>query len=118
MLHAHYLDLLDRIDRSIAAADEHPDETVRDQIASLLRDVDLLHREGLVRLVATLRAEGAGPQLERATADPVVRILLGLYGLADLELPDEPAEAPNVASGSLGFFPAERLAVRRRGGAP
>jgi hypothetical protein len=113
MLHEHYLDLLDRIDRQIAAFDEHPDEGVREQTAALLRNVDLLHREGLVRLVAALRADGAADRLERAVAaDPVVRILLGLYGLAELDLPDEPPPAP---AGSLGFFPAERLAVRRRG---
>jgi hypothetical protein len=110
MLHEHYLDLLDQIDSEIAALDAAADDALRERVTSLLRHVDLLHREGLVRLVAALRASGAGDQLDAASADPIVRILLGLYGLADLDLPDEEAEVPN---GSLGFFPAERLTVRR-----
>ena len=111
MLHEHYLELLDQVDRRIASLDAHPDARVREEVVELLRHLDLLHREGLVRLVAALRADGAGDQLGRATADPVVRILLGLYGLADLELPEE---APAESGGSLGFFPAERLTSRRR----
>ena len=107
MLYEHYLDLAAELDELIAALAAHPDEATREQLVGLLQRVDLLHREGLLRLTEALRAEGAGAALDRAAAeDPVVRILLGLYGLADLG-PDrgEPA--------SVGFVPVERLAVRR-----
>ena len=111
MLYEHYLDLISQVDELIGRIDEHPDEQTRVYLTELLQRLDLLHREGLVRLAAILRAEGAGEELARAAEDPVVKILLGLYGLADLELP---AEEPADGAGRTAFFPAEGLAVRRR----
>lgn len=108
MLYEHYLDLLDEVSDLVSALDGCPDPTVAEQVVSLLRRIDLVHREGLLRLVDALRSAGAGSALDHATErDPVVRILLGLYGLADLELAEEDT-ARNV-----GFFPVERLTVRR-----
>ena len=108
MLYEHYLDLLDEVSDLVSALDACPDPAVAEQVVSLLRRIDLVHREGLLRLVDALRSGGAGSVLDRTAAhDPVVRILLGLYGLADLELSEEET-ARNV-----GFFPVERLAVRR-----
>ena len=110
MLYEHYLDLAAELDEMIAALEAHADESTREQLVGLLQRVDLLHREGLLRLVDALRADGAGEALDRAaTADPVVRILLGLYGLADLGL-EEPAAGGGSAD---GFVPIERLGVRR-----
>src|SRR5919202_4587295 len=106
MLYEHYLGLAAELGEMIAALEAHPDEATRDQLVALLQRVDLLHREGLLRLVDALRAAGAGEALDRAADDPVVRILLGLYGLADLGL-DEPEPTRD------GFVPVERLGVRR-----
>ena len=107
MLNEHYLELAAELDALIAALEAHPDEATRDQVVGLLQRVDLLHREGLLRLAEALRAEGAGAALDRAAAaDPVVRIFLGLYGLADLEVEER-------ASATDGFVPIERLKVRR-----
>ena len=111
MLYEHYLDLITQVDELINRIDEHPDEHTRVYLTELLQKLDLLHREALVRLAAILRAEGAGEQLARAAEDPVVKILLGLYGLADLGLP---AEEPADGAGRVTFFPAEGLAVHRR----
>ena len=108
MLYEHYLDLAAELDELIAALEAHPDEATRDQLVGLLQRVDLLHREGLLRLVEALRVAGAGAALDRAAAgDPVVRIFLGLYGLADLGVEER---AP---ASTDGFVPIERLAVRR-----
>ena len=110
MLYEHYLALAAELDAMIAAVDAHPDAAVRDHIVALLQRVDLLHREGLLRLVDALRGAGAGDALARATAeDPVVRILLGLYGLAELGVDAREPATP----GRQGFVPIERLAVRR-----
>jgi hypothetical protein len=106
MLYEHYLDLAAELGELIAALEAHPDEATRDQLVGLLQRVDLLHREGLLRLVDALRADGAGEALDRAAEDPVVRILLGLYDLADLGLHER-------APASDGFVPLERLRVRR-----
>ena len=111
MLYEHYLDLITQVDELISRIDDQADDQTSVFLTELLQKLDLLHREGLVRLAAILRAEGAGEQLARAAEDPVVKILLGLYGLADLELP---AEGPADGAGRTAFFPAEGLAVRRR----
>ena len=83
MLYEHYLALAAELSDRIAALDQS-DEATRDQLFELLQRVDLLHREGLIRLVDALRAAGAGEALERAAEDPVVRVLLGLYGLISI----------------------------------
>ncbi len=101
-----YLRLIDQLDDLIAAFEQHPDITTREQAITLLSGLDALHREALGRLVERLRAAGAGEMLDHAVSDPVVRTLLGLYDLAELDLPPE-APPPKVA-----FVPVERLTVR------
>lgn len=102
-----YLDLARRLDQHIAALQDHPDETVWGRIESLLQGVDALHREGLYRLVELLRRNGGGEALDRAAEDPVVRVFLGLYDLAELG-------APAAAGENVGFVPADQVRVRRR----
>ncbi|HYX83276.1 MAG TPA: hypothetical protein VE714_12830 [Gemmatimonadales bacterium] len=105
MLDQHYLDLLDELSKLIAELEQDP---AHEHVIALLHHIDLVHREGLLRLVDALRTHDAGPLLERIVQeDSVVRILLGLYGLADLNLPPE-TDTPN-------FVPIERLFVRRSG---
>lgn len=114
MLYEHYLELAAELAERIAALEAHPDDATRDQLVGLLQRVDLLHREGLLRLVDALRAAGAGDALDRAAEDPVVRILLGLYGLADLGLEEREPAREGLAPD--GFVPVERLGVRRARG--
>ena len=113
MLYEHYVDLAGYVDRLITELAEHRDAATREQVVALLEALDLLHREGLVRLADALRAGGAGDALDRAASDdPVVRVLLGLYGLAELDLP--PDDSPAHDAGTVAFIPAERLRVHRR----
>jgi nitrite reductase/ring-hydroxylating ferredoxin subunit len=88
-----YLNLLRMVDELVQAFENHPDERVREQAIALLSGVDSLHREGLTRLAAGLRAQGS---FDAAVADPVVSILFGLYGLADLPIPEEPLSTPKL----------------------
>ena len=105
MLHEHYLDLMHDVADLIAELCDGPDVPHGERVATLLQRLDLVHREALMRLIEALRAAGAGDAVDRAIADdPTVRLLLGLYDLADL-----PASTPQ----SQGFFPIERLAVHR-----
>lgn len=121
MRHEEFLRLIDQIDRLVEAIDEQP-EAVQTHFTDLLRAVDRLHREALVRLTTHLRGTGGGDALDQAAADPIVRTLLGLYGLAELDLPPEEPEAladdtgASATSSTVGFFPAHRLTVRRRSG--
>lgn len=110
MAYESVLQLIAQLDDMVAAFEDHPDPTTRERAAVLLSGIDALHREGLVRLVERLREEGAGAALERASDDPVVRILLGLYDLAELPLPDEPEEA----EATVGFVPRDQLTFRGR----
>ncbi len=104
MLYEHYLDLAAELNDAIRAMETHEDERVREHVTELLQRVDLLHREGLLRLVDALRAAGAGSALESALQDPIVRILLALYDLADFE---------STARDRQAFIPLEQLRLGR-----
>jgi nitrite reductase/ring-hydroxylating ferredoxin subunit len=106
-----YLNLIQQLDDMVVGFENHPDLRTREQVVTLLEGVDALHREGLRRLVAALRAAGAGAQVDRATADPVVKTLLGLYDLADLGLPDE--RPPTLTPGT-SFIPLESIPTSRK----
>ena len=115
MLDEHYLDLIDETGKLVAELEKESDGEWGEKIAVLLRHIDMVHREGLLRLTEGLRARDAGALLDEIVKqDTAVKILLGLYGLADLELPPEGNEssAPDQ-QGAGGFFPLERLSVRR-----
>lgn len=115
-----YVRLIRQVDELVTAFDSHPDEPTRERVLALLTAVDLLHRTALRRMVEGLREHGAGPALEGVARDPVVETLLGLYDLAELDIPEEngQAEEPDM-DGVVGFVPRESLAVRPggRGGA-
>lgn len=101
-----FLNLIRQLDDLVAVFENHPDPATREQAIALLTGLDMLHHEGLGRLVAALRITGGGEPLDRVVQkDPVVRTLLGLYGLADLGLADEP-------EGSVAFVPLERLTMK------
>jgi hypothetical protein len=115
MLNEDYFDLLNGVSALVSELSDHEDRVIAEKVVELLRHVDLVHREGLLRLVDGLRAHGAGDAMERVVDDDaVVRVLLGLYGLADLQLPSEEESAPAAGSATApGFFPIEQLKVRR-----
>lgn len=100
-----YLALIRQLDELVALFENHPDPVTQERSVALLSGLDLLHHEGLGRLVSALRNHGGGEFLDRALRDPVIRTLFGLYGLAELDLPEE---EPAAAS---GFVPVERLTV-------
>jgi nitrite reductase/ring-hydroxylating ferredoxin subunit len=88
-----YLRLIRQLDELVAVFENHPDPATREQTVALLSGLDMLHHEGLGRLIAALRNNGAGELLDRTLQDPIIRTLFGLYGLAELDLPEEPAPA-------------------------
>jgi hypothetical protein len=109
MPYESYRNLIEQLDDLIARFEQHPDPTTREQAIALLGGLDMLHREGLTRLVNRLRDAGGGEILDHASADQVVATLLGLYDLVDLGLPED--EAPQ---GSVTFVPLERLTINGR----
>ncbi len=103
-----YRVLIRQLDDLVAIFENHPDEATREQAVALLSGLDMLHHEALGRLVAVLRNHGGAQLLDRALQDPVVHTLLALYGLTELDLPEE-APAPGVA-----FVPLVQLTVNGR----
>jgi len=104
-----YVNLLRQLDDLVAIFEHHPDPATQEQAAALLSGLDLLHREGLGRLVSTLRDAGADALLDQATDDPVVKTLLALYDLADLDIPEEASPAQSTT-----FIPTDQLTVGRK----
>lgn len=105
-----YVNLIKQLDDLVAIFEHHPDPTTREQAITLLSGLDLLHREGLTRLVGALREAGGQALLDQAAADPVVEILLGLYDLVALDLPEAPQSGPTRPP---GFIPLEGIRVFR-----
>lgn len=99
-----YLHLIRQLDELVAVFEEHPDPATREQVISLLGGLDMLHREGLRRFVDRLRDFGGEALLQQAAADPIVEVMLGLYDLVDLDLPEERQEAM-----PQGFVPLEQV---------
>jgi hypothetical protein len=100
-----YIRLIQQIDDLVLQLERTPDEATRAQVSALINGLDMLHREGLKRLVERLHAAGAGDALQVAADDPVVEILLGLYDLVELDLPAEPPP---------GFIPLEEIGISGR----
>lgn len=108
-----YLHLIRQLDDLIGVFEQHPDPATREQIGALLGGIDLLHREGLTRLVARLHELGGDAIVEQVARDPIVATLLGLYDLAALDLPPEQPVEP---AARLAFIPLERVGARRSPG--
>lgn len=107
--HETYLNLIRQLDDLVQVFEHHPDAAVREQAVALLSGIDMLHHEALGRLVAGLRSHGAGELLDLLLQDPVIRTLLAIYGLAELEGLEEEPESPTAT-----FVPVERLTVNGR----
>lgn len=93
---------LERIDELVEAFEMDPDEGIREMATELLQSVDTVHRAGVARLAAHLAEAGPGA-VQRALADPPVRLLFELYDL----LPDT----------QPGFIPLDDLAGPPEGSA-
>lgn len=87
-----YVHLIRQLDGLIESFEQHPDEATRERVFALLTGIDMLHHEGLGRLVTFFRNQGASEYLDFALQDPVIHTLFGLYGLSELELPPERVE--------------------------
>lgn len=95
-----------RIDELVQHFEEHPDPLVREPAIELLQRIDALHRMGLRRLAALLRAAGLE---RRALDDPEIRLLYTLYDLFE-EAPSPPAPSARTSvRGGTSFVPLSNL---------
>jgi nitrite reductase/ring-hydroxylating ferredoxin subunit len=94
-------DLLDEVQRLIAALDAHPDREVGAQVTALLQGIDTIHRTALTRLVGAIQAMAGEVFLNRLTADPAIRLLLTSYDLLAVDRRLLAEEALDTVRGHL-----------------
>ncbi|MGH7277649.1 MAG: Rieske 2Fe-2S domain-containing protein [Candidatus Rokuibacteriota bacterium] len=94
-------DLLDEVQRLIAALESHPDPTVRAQATALLQGIDAVHRAALTRLVAAIQAMAGEAFVNRLAADPAIRLLLMSYDLLAVDRRLLAEEALDAVRGHL-----------------
>jgi nitrite reductase/ring-hydroxylating ferredoxin subunit/Fe-S cluster biogenesis protein NfuA len=76
-----FQNLMLHLDAQVKSLEKLPWPEVQEQVFSMLKNIDTLHRVGLNRLVDLLRQEGQENLLDLAGEDPVLRALLVLYDL-------------------------------------
>lgn len=101
-------DVLEEVDRLIAALQSHPDATVREQVSSLLAGIDAVHRAGLTHLVNAIRGMAGDAFINRLIADPAIRLLLMSY---DLLAVDRRLQAEEALDGVRGHLHAHGIDV-------
>ncbi|CAA9474268.1 MAG: hypothetical protein AVDCRST_MAG12-1026 [uncultured Rubrobacteraceae bacterium] len=77
------------------------DERTREEVFALLEGVDILHRQGLGRLLDLVTDLGGSGLAERVSQDPVVRTLLEMY---DLPEADERTQVERALEGVYPYF--------------
>ncbi|MGI8824849.1 MAG: NifU family protein [Chloroflexota bacterium] len=81
---AEFRHLLDWLAKGVAAMEQIRDEQIREQVFALLDGVDIVHRQGLSRLLELCSASVGAETLQHITKDPVVHTLLDMYDLTGL----------------------------------
>ena len=94
-------DVLEDVQRLIAALEAHSDPQVREQVSALLQIIDTVHRIGLTRLVSAINAMAGDAFLYRLCGDPAVRLLLMSYGLIAVDRRIQAEEALDAVRGHL-----------------
>jgi nitrite reductase/ring-hydroxylating ferredoxin subunit len=94
-------DLLDEVQRLIAALEAHPDREVGAQVTALLQGVDTIHRTALTRLVGAIQGMAGEAFMNRLTADPAIRLLLTSYDLLAVDRRLLAEEALDTVRGHL-----------------
>ena len=94
-------DLLDEVQRLIAALEAHPDRAIAAQVTALLQGIDTIHRTALTRLVGAIQAIAGEPFMNRLTADPAIRLLLTSYDLLAVDRRLLAEEALDTVRGHL-----------------
>lgn len=113
--------LLDWVGQGVAAMEQIEDEQIREQVFALLEGVDIIHRQGLQRILEMIGDMAAPDALPRISQDPIVHALLEMYDLTPLSEHDQVEQAlePVYAyieshGGRLDFLDVESGRVRVR----
>lgn len=75
--------LLDWVGQGVEAMYQLEDEQIREQVFALLEGMDIVHRQGIARLLELIRTTGGQNALDSITADPIVHTFVDLYDLPE-----------------------------------
>ncbi len=81
--------LLDWVGQGVEAMEQIEDEQIREQVFALLQGMDIVHRQGIGRLLELIRSAGGQLALDGIAADPIVHTLLDLYDLPEASERDQ-----------------------------
>jgi nitrite reductase/ring-hydroxylating ferredoxin subunit/Fe-S cluster biogenesis protein NfuA len=65
--------------------EEIEDEKTREEVFALLEGIDVLHRQGIGRILDLISAHGGPRAVEQISQDPIVRTLLDMYDLPEAD---------------------------------
>lgn len=85
-----------------------PYPQIRERVFELLHYIDVVHREGLVRLINFLRDQGQAELVDQAARDSAIRTLLQLYDFAPQEELIQPAPAATATKHFISLDQVER----------
>lgn len=80
--------LLEWVGTGLANLETIEDEQLQEQIFALLQGIDMLHRQGLDRMLRLVTTLGGRGLTERVIQDGVVKTLLDLYDLPEYQESD------------------------------
>ena len=101
-----YDQLVLKINEFIAKLDDLPDSEGKHDFFELLKQLDLLHREGLFRILSLIETRAPGLAVE-IQEDFVIQTLLMLYEFA------EPREAPKPVVNNGSFIPLAQIGASK-----
>lgn len=100
-LPAEFRHLLEWLGAGIERMEEIEDEATREEVFALLEGIDVLHRQGLGRILDLIASLGGEQAVGRISQDPVVRTLLRMY---DLPEADERSQVERALEGVYPYF--------------
>lgn len=100
-LPAEFQHLLEWIGAGVERMERIEDEKTRDEVFALLEGIDVLHRQGLGRILDLIATLGGQQAVERISQDPIVRTLLEMY---DLPETDERTQVERALEGVYPYF--------------
>ncbi len=93
--------LLEWLGTGLGRMEDIEDEKTREEVFALLEGIDVLHRQGLGRILDLIGSLGGQKAVERISQDPVVHTLLEMY---DLPEADERTQVERALEGVHPYF--------------
>ena len=84
-LPSEFQHLLEWLGTGLERMEEIEDKETREEVFALLEGIDVLHRQGLGRILDLIGSQGGPRAVERISQDPIVRTLLEMYDLPEAD---------------------------------